>query len=167
MQLLVSAMATKLNSMRLLERHHIPYLVCTYPYDPEDPPDAVQVAQRIGYAPHEVFKTIVVTAGGTSRPLLIMLGADRQIDLKRAAVALGHKRLELMPRTEAERLTGLKVGGIGALALSAKPWPSYLDRGAEGLAQIFVNAGQRGVMLGVAVEDLRRVLNAAWIDAAN
>lgn len=159
-------MTTKLNSMRLLERHHIPYLVCTYTYDPDDPPDAAEVARRIGHTPQEVFKTLVVTAGGASRPLLIMLAADRQLDLKRAAAAIGQKRLELMPRHETERLTGLKVGGIGALALSAKPWPSYLDRGAEGLTQIFVNAGQRGVMLGLAVADLQRVLNAAWIDAA-
>ncbi len=153
--------------MRLLERRHISYQVYTYSYNPEDPPDAVEVARRIEQQPHTVFKTLVVTAGGTSRPLLIMLAADRQLDMKRAATGCGQKRLELMPRNETERLTGLKVGGIGALALSAKRWPCYVDRGAEGLEEIFVNAGQRGIMLGLAVGDLRQVLNAAWIDAAN
>jgi Cys-tRNA(Pro)/Cys-tRNA(Cys) deacylase len=70
-----------------------------------------------------------------------------------------------MPRAETERLTGLKVGGIGALALSAKRWSSYLDRSAEAFARIYVNAGQRGVMVGVAVPDLLRVLGATVIDA--
>jgi Cys-tRNA(Pro)/Cys-tRNA(Cys) deacylase len=70
-----------------------------------------------------------------------------------------------MPRAETERLTGLKVGGIGALALVAKKWPSYLDRSTEQYERIYVNAGQRGVMLGVGVSDLLRVLGAQVIEA--
>jgi Cys-tRNA(Pro)/Cys-tRNA(Cys) deacylase len=155
----------KLNSMRLLESQQAPYDVLTYDYDPDEPPDASEVARRIGRAPAQVFKTLVVTGASQSRPLLIMLAADRQLDLKRAAAAVGQKRLELMPRAETERLTGLKVGGIGALALAAKRWPSYLDRSAEAFVKIYVNAGQRGVMVGVGVPDLLRVLGATLIDA--
>ncbi|NNJ12012.1 aminoacyl-tRNA deacylase [Chloroflexales bacterium ZM16-3] len=155
----------KLNSMRLLESQKAPYDVKTYEYDPESPPDASDVARQIGLEPTQVFKTLVVFGASQSRPLLIMLAADRQLDLKRAAAAVGQKRLELMPRAETERLTGLKVGGIGALALAAKRWPSYLDRSAEAFAKIYVNAGQRGVMVGVGVHDLLRVLGATLIDA--
>ncbi|MEI7645761.1 MAG: YbaK/EbsC family protein [Chloroflexales bacterium] len=158
-------MLTKLNSMRLLESHRAPYDVLAYDYDPDDPPDASEVALRIGMAPAQVFKTLVVAGASHGRPLLIMLAADRQLDLKRAAVAVGQKRLELMPRADAERFSGLKVGGIGALALAAKRWPSYLDRSAEVFARIYVNAGQRGVMVGVAVADLLRILGATVIDA--
>ncbi|MBX0329346.1 aminoacyl-tRNA deacylase [Oscillochloris sp. ZM17-4] len=158
-------MPPKLNSMRLLESHRAPYDVLTYEYDPERPPDASDVARQIGLEPAQVFKTLVVFGASQSRPLLIMLAADRQLDLKRAAAAVGQKRLELMPRAETERLSGLKVGGIGALALAARRWPSYLDRSAEAFGRIYVNAGQRGVMVGVAVPDLVRVLGATVIDA--
>lgn len=160
-------MPTKLNSMRLLERHNAPYAVQTYAYDPENPPDASEVARRIGLEPAQVFKTLVVQGAGQRHPLLIMLAADRQLDLKLAAAAVGLKRLELVPRAETERLTGLKVGGIGALALDGKRWPSYLDRSAEAFTTIYVNAGQRGIMLGVAVADLLRVLGAGLIDATS
>lgn len=152
--------------MRLLETQRAPYDVKTYEYDPENPPDASEVARRIGLEPAQVFKTLVVVGASQSRPLLIMLAADHQLDLKRAAAAVGQKRLELMPRAEAERLTGLKVGGIGALALAAKRWPSYLDQTAEAFERIYVNAGQRGVMIGVGVADLLRVLGAKLIAAS-
>lgn len=122
--------APKLNSMRLLDSHKVAYEVHSYTYDPDDPPDASEVARRIGLPPAQVFKTLVVTPGATARPLLVMLPADRHLDLKRLAAAVGQKRLELMPRAETERLTGLKVGGIGALALVQKRWASYLDRSA-------------------------------------
>jgi Cys-tRNA(Pro)/Cys-tRNA(Cys) deacylase len=157
-------MPTKLNSMRLLESHRVSYDVLTYEYDPDNPADASDVARQIGMAPARVFKTLVVQGADQSRPLLIMLAADRQLDLKRAAAAIGLKRLELVPRVETERLSGLKIGGIGALALAAKHWPSYLARSAEQFEQIYVNAGQRGIMLGVAVTDLLRVLDARVID---
>lgn len=157
---------SKLNSQRLLERHQVAYTTHSYPYDPNDPPDAEAVARRLGLPPGQVFKTLVLSGASHGRPVLVMLPADRQLDLKRCAAALGQKRLELMPRAETERLSGLKVGGIGALALAPKRWPSYLDRSAEAYATMYVNAGQRGVMLGVAVADLLRVLDAQLVDAA-
>lgn len=158
-------MAAKLNSQRLLETHKIAYETQSYTYDPEDPPDAAEVARRIGLPPGQVYKTLVLAGASHGRPLLVMLPADTQLDLKKAAAAIGQKRLELMARAETERLTGLKVGGIGALALAGKRWPSYLDRSAEQHERIYVNAGQRGLMLGVGVADLLRVLGAALIDA--
>lgn len=156
---------TKLNSQRFLESRKIAYETQSYPYDPDDPPDAGEVARRIGLDPARVFKTIVLAGAAHGRPVLVMLPADRQIDLKRCAAAVGQKRLELMPRAEAERLTGLKVGGIGALALVPKRWQSYLDRSAESFDRIYVNAGQRGVMLGVGVADLVAALGAQVIEA--
>lgn len=156
---------SKLNSQRFLESRKVAYETRSYTYDPANPPDAEAVARQIGLPAGQVFKTLVL-AGAAGRPLLVMVPADRQIDLKRCAAAVGEKRVELLPRAETERLTGLKVGGIGALALLPKRWPSFLDRSAERYELIYVNAGQRGVMLGVGVGDLVGALGAQLIDAA-
>ncbi len=158
-------MSAKLNSQRLLETHKVAYEIHSYEYDPDNPPDASEVAQRIGLPPGQVYKTLVLSGASHGRPVLVMLPADMQLDLKKTAAAIGQKRLELMARAETERLTGLKVGGIGALALAPKKWQSYLDRSAELYERIYVNAGQRGLMLGVGVADLVRVLGATIIDA--
>ena len=159
-------MRGKLNSQRLLDSNKVAYESFTYAYDPENPPDAEEVARQLGLPPAQVYKTLVLTGASHGRPLLVMLPADRQLDLKKAAAAIGQKRLELMPRAETERLTGLKVGGIGALALVPKKWQSYLDRTAEQHERIYVNAGQRGLMLGLGVADLVRVLGAKIIEAS-
>ncbi len=150
-------MAAKLNSMRLLEREQISYTV--HLYDPTAA-DAVAVAAAIGVPAAQVFKTLVVWPGAGARPLLAMTPADTQLDLKRLAALANVKRLEMAPHAEAERLTGLRVGGIGALALTAKRWPSYLDESALRWPVIYVNAGQRGVMLGIAPADLVRAVAA-------
>lgn len=156
---------SKLNSQRFLESRKIAYETLDYSYDPDNPPDAEAVAQQLGLPAGQVFKTIVLTGAAHGKPVLVMVPADRQIDLKRCAAAIGQKRLELMPRAETERLSGLKVGGIGALALVPKRWQSYLDRSAEAYARIYVNAGQRGVMLGLGTDDLLQALGAQLIDA--
>ncbi|MEF3275274.1 MAG: aminoacyl-tRNA deacylase [Chloroflexus sp.] len=149
-------MADKLNSMRLLDRHRIAYSV--HEYDPAAP-DAVAVATAIGVPAAQVFKTLVVRGSG-ARPALAMTPADCQLDLKRLAALAGVKRFDMASHAEAERWTGLRVGGIGALALVAKRWTSYVDETALAHSVIYVNAGQRGIMLGLAPTDLVRVLGA-------
>lgn len=157
-------MTAKLNSMRLLDSQQVPYSVHQYHYNVDDPPDAVAVAAQLGIAAHLVYKTLVVAESPTSkRPALVMLPADQQLDLKRCAAALGVKRLDLLPRDATERLTGLKVGGIGALALTAKRWGCYLDGSAALHPQIYINAGQRGTMIGIAVADLLRLTQAQFV----
>lgn len=160
------ATMAKLNSQRLLESQGIAYETRTYVYDPDDPPDAVAVAAQIGLEAGRVFKTIVLGGASGGRPVLVMLPADRQLDLKRCAAAAGQKRLGLLPRAETERVTGLKVGGIGALALVQRRWATFLDRAAAEYDLVYVNAGQRGIMLGVGVADLVRATGAQVVEVS-
>src|SRR5258708_37771837 len=155
-------MATKLNSMRLLESKKIPYEVLSY-----DPGihDAVEAAKAINMPVSSVYKTLVVERPG-SKPVLVMIPADRQLDLKKFAAAIGEKKVSMAAHADAEKLTGLKVGGIGALALTHKNWSVYLDQTASAHEWIGVSAGQRGINLRVAVPELVRVLNAKLADAS-
>ncbi len=64
---------------------------------------------------------------------------------------------------EAESLTGLKVGGISALALLNRGFEVYLDEPARTLETVLVSAGQRGVNVELPVADLVRLTGAKWI----
>jgi Cys-tRNA(Pro)/Cys-tRNA(Cys) deacylase len=66
---------------------------------------------------------------------------------------------------DAEALTGLQVGGISSLALLNRGFDVCIDRAAQDLDLILVSAGQRGIDLRLAVEDLVRVTGARWVDA--
>ncbi len=139
-------MATKLNSMRLLEQHKIPYEALHYP---DTAHDAEEVAEILGVPASIVYKTLVVEPAGSSKPILAIIAADCQLDLKKLALAAGVKKIAMAAHKDAERLTGLKVGGISALALAHKNWPVYLDQSATQSEHIMMSAGQRGTQLRV------------------
>ena len=151
-------------AMRLLEGRGVEYEEVVFP---EEIHDALGVATFAGLPAEVVYKTLVVlTQPPPGRPALILEPADAVLDLKRAARGMGVKRAEMASQAEAERLTGLQVGGISALALTHQSWPVFLERRASSLERIVVSAGQRGRNLRLRVEDLMKVTGARWIDAA-
>jgi Cys-tRNA(Pro)/Cys-tRNA(Cys) deacylase len=150
-------MAAKLNSMRLLEKHGIDYEVHEFP-DTER--DAEVIAQIMGIPAHLVYKTLVVEPVGGGKPFLALLAANRHLDLKKMAAAAGFKKVSMAAHADAEKLTGLKVGGISALALTHKNWAVYLDQPATELSHILVSAGQRGMDLRLPTADFIRVVGA-------
>jgi Cys-tRNA(Pro)/Cys-tRNA(Cys) deacylase len=153
----------KTQALRLLDQRGITYDEVLFP---ETIHDAGGVAAFAGLPPSEVFKTLVVTAMPEERPALILEPADATLDLKRAATEIGVKRLELASHAQAEAWTGLKIGGISALALTHKRWPVFLDRRGERLNTIVVSAGRRGRNVRLRVADFMEVTGARWIDAA-
>jgi Cys-tRNA(Pro)/Cys-tRNA(Cys) deacylase len=94
-----------------------------------------------------------------------MMPGNREVDLRRLAGSLGEKSVQMAPHKEAERLTGLKVGGIGALALLTKPFDVCIERAALEHDRILVNPGRRGVNIGVRVDDLIALTKARVVDA--
>lgn len=150
--------------MRLLDAKSIRYDVHYYDKSIRD---ARQVAEAVGFSADEVFKTLVVEAPSAKKPVLVMLPANTSLNLKRLAKALGEKKLALASHADAEKWTGLKVGGISALALTAKSWRVYLDRRATALEQIVISAGQRGLQLRVETAGLIRLLGCELVDLAD
>jgi Cys-tRNA(Pro)/Cys-tRNA(Cys) deacylase len=153
-------------AMRVLESRGVLYRPIVFP---DTIHDALGVAAHAGLPAAIVYKTLVVLVvdplpRGKPRPLLAMIAAGRTLDLKKAARAVGVKRVEMAPQVEAERLTGLKVGGISALALADRGYPVVLDEPARSLEEIVVSAGQRGLNLRLQVQDLVAATGAQWAD---
>ncbi|SRR5579884_2616321 len=158
------AKTIRTQAMRALDARKISYQVYIFP---ETIHDAVQVAASIGKPPDQVFKTLVLIREDASnaRPLLVMVPANREIDLRLLARELGVKSVRMAGHDQAEKLTRLKVGGISALALLNHPFDVYLDACALQYEQILVSGGQRGVDLELHVNDLLAVTGARTIVA--
>jgi Cys-tRNA(Pro)/Cys-tRNA(Cys) deacylase len=149
-------------AMRVLEGQGVPYQALVFP---EDVHDAQGVAEHTGYPPESVYKTLVVeTDDPDHKPLLVMIDATSTLDLKKLAAAVGVKKAAMARHADAERLTGLQVGGISALALLNKGFDVYLDELATLHEQVLVSAGQRGINLRLPVADLIRVTGARLVD---
>ena len=121
----------KLNSIRLLEAQKIPHEIYTYDARIRD---AQEVAAAVGMPPDTVFKTLVAEVPSQKKPILVLLPCNRTLNLKRLAKAVGAKKVALASHADAEKLTGLQVGGISALALLQKHWQVYLDTASAATA---------------------------------
>ncbi len=122
---------------------------------------ADQVAAEVGMAPHLVYKTLVVEQDPPKgKPFLVMAPSSVELDLRLLAATLGLKKLRMATHRDAERVTGLQVGGIGALALTGKGFPALIDERALSESHILVSAGQRGMDVRIAVPDLVALTNA-------
>lgn len=145
-------------AMRVLEDQNVPYERIEFP---ESVHDALGVAEHAGVPAEHVYKTLVVEADDPDfKPMLFLVAAGRTLNLKMAARAVGAKKVHMARQVDAEHLTGLKVGGISALALLNRGFPVYLDAPATRLDFIVVSAGRRGLNLRLGVDDFIRVTGA-------
>ena len=90
-----------------------------------------------------------------------MMPSTREVNLKVLAAHLGAKKLRMASHRDAERYTGLQVGGISALALLNKGFSVCIDDSAARHESILVSAGQRGMDVRLAVSDLLALTGAA------
>lgn len=156
-------MADKTLVMKLLEGKGVAYEAIDFPASMRD---AEAIAAHLGVPAGQLFKTLVVTRP-RGKPLLVMVPAHRQLDLKRLAKVIGEKKLKMASHIEAEKLTGLQVGGISALALINRGFAIYLDASARDYEEIFISAGEKGRDVKVAVGELVRVTGARVVETIN
>lgn len=104
----------KTNVMRTLEQKKIPYTPHTY--DPNGPIDGVSVAQALGQDPACVFKTLV-TRGASGGYYVFDIPVAENLDLKKAARAVGEKSVAMLPQKELLPLTGYVHGGCSPVGM--------------------------------------------------
>ena len=153
----------KLNSIRLLTKQKIDFQVHQFP---DTIHDATEVAAYLEKPPQQVYKTLVVLRDRPkTKTMLVMIQASAQLDLKKLAKAIQEKKVRMASHAQAESLTGLKVGGISALALLNKGFDTYIDEAAQALDRILVSAGQRGINLELPQKSLVKITKARWVNA--
>ena len=136
----------KTNVMRVLEQKKVPYK--GHCYVDTDAVSGVEVAEVLGQDPAHVFKTLV-TMGKTKQNYVFVIPVARELDLKKAAKAVGEKSIEMIPQARLLPLTGYVHGGCSPVGMK-KPFPTVLDGSVEGLDAIVVSAGKIGAQVELA-----------------
>jgi Cys-tRNA(Pro)/Cys-tRNA(Cys) deacylase len=140
----------KTNATRQLDKLGLPYELREYPVDPDDL-SAVKVANQIGLPPERVFKTLVAK-GDDHGIVMAVIPGDQELDLKALARLSDNRRMELVPVSQLQQLTGYVRGGVTALA-GKKNYPVYLDDSAHLHGLIAVSAGVRGTQILLSPAD--------------
>ncbi len=151
-------------AIRMLEQRKVPYEV--FEFD-DNIRSAQEVARVTGMPAERVLKTLVVEQDPPrGKPCLVMMPSSLEIDLKVLAHSLGVKKLRMASHRDAERHTGLKVGGISALALLGRGFPVLIEESATLFDDVLVSAGQRGWDVRLGVTALIELTGARPIRAA-
>lgn len=151
----------KTNAARLLDELNIAYTMSSAEVD-EDDLSAVTMARKLGVSVERVFKTLVAK-GDKNGIVMACIPAAEELDLKKLAVATGNKNVHMVPLKDVRPLTGYIRGGCSPLA-AKKKYPVVIDENAILYESIYVSAGQRGVQLCLAPDDLLKAAEASYAD---
>lgn len=136
----------------------IPFTLHEYEHDPNAQSYGLEAAEKLGFDPARVFKTLIIELDGGALAVGI-LPVNAMLNMKQAARALKAKRAALAERQAAERATGYIMGGISPLG-QKKRLAVALDDSALGFETIYVSGGRRGLDMELSPLDLQRLTNA-------
>ena len=150
----------KTNVMRTLEQKKLPYTA--HSYDPDGPIDGVSVAQTLGQPAERVFKTLV-TKAASGAYYVFDIPVVENLDLKKAAKAVGEKSIAMLPKKELLGLTGYVHGGCSPVGMK-KQLPTVFHETALLYDTICVSAGKIGAQVECSPQALIALLRAKTAD---
>lgn len=152
----------KTNAMRILEREKVAYTAHEYPHEEGVAVDGVTVARSMGQDPECVFKTLV--ARGASKGIYVFeVPVAENLDLKKAARAVGEKSIELLHVAEINAVTGYIRGGCSPVGMK-KHYPTVFHKTVTDYDTIYISAGKIGAQVELAPGPLLELLGAETAD---
>ncbi|QEK11424.1 Cys-tRNA(Pro) deacylase [Crassaminicella thermophila] len=151
----------KTNAMRILDKENINYTIITY--DSKDGKiDGISVAEKIKKHPKYVYKTLV-TKGNSKEIYVFIIPVLKELDLKKAAIAVKEKKIEMIPVKDIFKTTGYIKGGCSPIGMR-KNYKIFIDSSASQIDSIIVSGGKIGVQIELSVVQLKEVVNGEMVE---
>ena len=147
---------------QFLRKHGVAFT--EHPYDYEEHGGTAVSARALGVDEHAVVKTLVMQ-DEAAKPLLVLMHGDCKVSTKNLARAIPCKSVEPCKPEVANRHTGFLVGGTSPFG-ARKAMPVYVEKTILDLPLIYINGGRRGYLVGIAPQDLVRVLAPKPVEVA-
>lgn len=151
----------KTNVMRLLDQKKVKYE--SYCYVESGTTVGTEVAAVLGQDPNQVFKTLVTVGGKTKKNFVFVIPVNKELDLKKAASAVGEKSIEMIKSKELLPLTGYIHGGCSPIGMK-KFFTTTVHESAKNFGTIFFSAGKIGYQVEVNPEDLGKMIRFEYAD---
>ena len=150
----------KTNAMRILDRQKIKYEVLQYECD--EFIDGLHTAEKTGAPVEQSFKTLVAQ-GKSKQYYVLVLPIAEEVDLKKAAKAVGEKSIEMIHVKDITAVSGYVRGGCSPIGMK-KQYPTVIQECAAQFDKVYVSGGRIGTTLCMAPEDLKKVSRAEYAD---
>jgi len=148
-------MKDKTNVMRILDQKKINYK--SYNYSSTTAISGVEVASVLEINPNQTFKTLV-TIGNSKNHYVFLVPVNKELDLKKAALSVKEKSIEMVKSKELLNLTGYIHGGCSPIGMK-KFFKTTIDSSASSFETIIFSAGKIGYQVELSLNDLRKVIN--------
>lgn len=150
----------KTNAMRILENMKIPFV--QYTYECDEFVDAMQTAELISQPCEKMYKTLV-TQGSSKNYFVFVIPIAEELDMKKAARAVGEKSVEMIHVKDINSITGYIRGGCTAIGMK-KQYVTRIDESARTRERMIVSGGRIGSQIELAPGDLAKAARAEFAD---
>ena len=146
-------MAVKTNAMRMLDQKKVSYVVKEFPLDQK-------AYQYLQMSESQIFKTLVTT--DTKKGFYVfVLPSNEELDLKKAASAVGVKRIEMLKQKDLLPLTGYVHGGCSPIGMK-KPFLTTIDEKALQWDTIVCSAGKVGTLMEIDPREFEKLIRVQF-----
>ena len=150
----------KTNAMRILDRMKIPYE--HYTYECSEFIDGMQIVEKLGLDADKVYKTLV-TQGNAKEYFVFVIPVAKELDMKKAAKAVGQKSVAMIHVKEITQITGYVRGGCSPLGMK-KQYTTVIHESAQDFDEIYVSGGRIGTTLKLSPKKLAEVTGARFCE---
>ena len=105
----------------------------------------------------------MVTVARSGIHYVFMVPVCAELDLKRAAMAVGEKSINMLKSRELLGLTGYVHGGCSPIGMK-KQFKTIADASAQNFATIIFSAGRIGYQVEVSPSDLEKLIPLDFAD---
>ena len=137
----------KTNVMRLLDKKKLPYNCHFYP---------TEVARILGQDEKRVFKTLV-TQAKSRKNYVFLIPVAKELDLKKAAKAVGEKSIDMIKAKDLLPLTGYIHGGCSPIGMK-KLFLTTIDESVLTWVSFCFSGGRIGCQVEMAPGDLKKIV---------
>ena len=150
----------KTNVMRLLEQAGVDYN--HYCYADTDAISGVEVAAAMNQPVEMVFKTLVTQAASKQYYVFVIPVAE-ELDLKKAASAVGEKSIAMLKQKDLLPLTGYIHGGCSPIGMK-KVFTTTFHESLNALEKVIFSAGKIGYQVELKPEDISKIVQYKTAD---
>lgn len=150
----------KTNAIRILDQKKITYKL--HDYSATSAISGMEVATVLNENPNQVFKTLV-TVGKSGKNYVFLVPVNEELDLKKCALSVNEKNIEMIKSKDLLPLTGYIHGGCSPIGMK-KLFKTVIHESAKNYNTIIYSGGKIGLQVETTLEDLKKVVSFELFD---